>query len=74
MSYYELIQQHEQNPDRLLNRKEAAEMLRLKPQTLAAWACLGRHDLPVVKIGSRAMYRLGDVRRAMKSQGIALTL
>ena len=68
MSYIELLEAQQNNPDRLLTRKEAAEMLRLKPQTLAAWACHRREDLPFVKIGSRAMYRLGDVQDFVRSQ------
>ncbi len=59
--YQEIVQDHENDPDRLLSRKQAAEILGVKPQTLASWACLGRYDLPFVRIGSRVKYRLGDV-------------
>ena len=45
----------------LLTRPEAAEFLRLKPQTLAAWAVTKRYQLPFVKVGRRAMYRLSDL-------------
>jgi excisionase family DNA binding protein len=56
-------------PDRLLTREQAAELLQLKPQTLAKWALDGRH-LPVVKVGTRAVrYRLSDVR-ALIEQGV----
>lgn len=45
----------------LLPRAQAAKILGLKPATLATWSCLGRYDLPVVKIGSKAMYRRIDL-------------
>ena len=48
--------------DRLLTRAEAADLLRLKPQTLGKWAMTGRH-LPVVHVGRAARYRLSDVQR-----------
>jgi len=48
--------------DRLLTRREAADLLRLKPQTLGKWAMTGRH-LPVVHVGRAARYRLSDVQR-----------
>ena len=48
-------------PERLLTRVDAADMLGIKPATLSAWACLKSHDLPYVKIGSRAMYRFEDI-------------
>ena len=48
--------------DRLLTRVEAADLLRLKPQTLGKWAMTGRH-LPVVHVGRAARYRLSDVQR-----------
>ena len=54
--------------DFLLTRKEAATILRVKPQTLAKWACLEKYELPVVKVGARVRYRLGDVRKYIRSQ------
>ncbi len=48
-------------PEKLLTREQAAELLQLKPQTLAKWAMDARH-LPLVRVGSRAVrYRLADV-------------
>ena len=45
----------------LLTRAEAAELLGLKPQTLAKWSMTGIH-LPVIRLGSRATrYALSDV-------------
>ena len=51
--------------DILLTRPQAAEILSLKPQTLARWAMDGRH-LPVVHIGRSARYRQSDVRRLVE--------
>jgi hypothetical protein len=51
--------------DRLLTRAEAADLLRLKPQTLGKWAMTGRH-LPVVHVGRSARYRLSDVQRLIE--------
>lgn len=45
----------------LLTRQEAAEVLRVKPQTLAVWAVTQRYGLPYVKVGRKAMYRLSDL-------------
>ncbi|HUT88399.1 MAG TPA: helix-turn-helix domain-containing protein [Thermoguttaceae bacterium] len=50
--------------NRLVGRRQAAEYLGLKPQTLAVWAMTGK-NLPVVKLGTgkqaRAMYKLVDL-------------
>ena len=47
----------------LLTRQQCAEILGLKPQTLAAWACINgpERDLPVIKIGRLARYRREDI-------------
>ena len=50
-------------PSDILNRKQAAEYLGLKEQTLACWACNKRYGLPVYKIGRHAKYRLSDLER-----------
>jgi excisionase family DNA binding protein len=45
----------------LLTRGEAAEYLRIKPQTLAAWLCNGRYGIPVVRVGRSVRYRRVDL-------------
>lgn len=45
----------------LIDRKEAAAYLGIKPQTLAVWASTKRYALDVIKIGRRAMYRVADL-------------
>ncbi len=52
--------------DKLLTRREAADMLALKPQTLSRWAMTGKH-LPVVRIGRTVRYRASDVEALMVS-------
>jgi predicted DNA-binding transcriptional regulator AlpA len=47
--------------NKLLTRREAAEMLGLKPQTLAKWS-MTEKNLPVVKLGNRTTrYLYADV-------------
>lgn len=49
------------NNNKLLSRKETAELLGVKTQTLAAWACHGRYNLKFVKVGKKVLYKLTDV-------------
>ena len=46
---------------RLLNRKEAAEILGVKVDTLAVWKSTRRYNIPVVKVGRLARYRYSDL-------------
>ena len=55
---------------KLLSRKEAAEHLGVKTQTLAAWHVTGRYGLPVVKVGRSVRYRLADLERWLTSRTI----
>jgi len=45
----------------LLTRRQAAEYLGVSPQTLAVWACTGRYNLPLVRVGRLAKYRRCDL-------------
>ncbi len=45
----------------LFTRREAANYLGVGESTLAVWACVGRYDLPYVKIGRLAKYRKADL-------------
>lgn len=50
--------------ERLLTRKEAAELLGVKEMTLATlaiWKTNNRYNLPVVKVGRLAKYRYSDI-------------
>jgi Helix-turn-helix domain len=55
----------------LLDRAESAAYLGLKnPNTLAVWACNKRYDLPIVKIGRKAMYKKSDLDEFIKRRTI----
>ena len=54
--------QSQNNSEQLITRKQAAEHLGIKEQTLACWASAGRYDLPFYKIGRTAKYKLSDVQ------------
>lgn len=45
----------------LISRVEAARLLGLKAQTLAAKECRGQPLLPLIKIGGACRYRVSDV-------------
>ena len=47
--------------DCLLDRKEAAKYLKVKPSTLAVWDCTKRYDLKPKKIGRAVRYRRSDL-------------
>jgi len=48
--------------DEYLTRSETADLLKVKPQTLAKWASTGVYDLPFTKLrGGAVRYRRSDV-------------
>jgi len=51
----------QQSDNRLLTRKEAADLLGTTEGTLAVWACNKRYGLPMVKIGRLAKYLSSDL-------------
>lgn len=53
--------------NKLLNRKEAAEILGTTEGTLAVWACNKRYGLPMVKVGRLAKYRLADLMKFIEN-------
>jgi hypothetical protein len=58
------INTHKTDPhDPLLTRPEAAAVLGVKVGTLAVWHCTKRYQLPVIKVGRLAKYRLSDLQR-----------
>ena len=48
---------------KLMTRREAANYLGIKEQTLALWAHANRYDLPYYKIGRHAKYKREDLDR-----------
>lgn len=61
---------NEISPNRLLNRKEAADFLGVSEITLAIWKSTKRHNLPVVKVGRLAKYRYGDLLEFVERQTV----
>ncbi len=57
--------------DRLLTRKQAAEVLGFQPQTLARWKWQGRPNRPPeVRIGERSVrYRSSELATWIAAQG-----
>lgn len=45
----------------LLTRKQAAQYLGLKVDTLHNWASTGRYNLPFIKVGRLCKYRKTDL-------------
>jgi excisionase family DNA binding protein len=54
--------------ERLLSRQEAADYLGLKKETLEVWATTKRYDLPFLKVGRLAKYRLADLEQWLASR------
>jgi len=45
----------------LLSPQTTADFLGIKAQTLATWRCVGRYDLPFVRVGRKIRYRREDI-------------
>lgn len=58
------------SPSELLSRAEAADYIRVKPQTLAVWHTTRRYHLPLVKVGSKVFYRKSDLDRWLASRTV----
>ncbi len=56
----------------LIDRKEAAAYLGIKPQTLAVWASTKRYALNVVKVGGRAKYRIADLEAFIAKNAVEM--
>lgn len=58
--------------ERLLSRQEVAELLGIKPATLATWASKGIH-IPYVKVGRLARYRESDVDAFLRRHTVTVS-
>lgn len=58
------------NGPTLLNRAQAAELLGVKPQTLATWHITGRYGLPLIKVGRSVRYRLADLEKWLTARTV----
>lgn len=54
--------------DKYLTDLETAQLLGVRPQTLAVWRMNGRHNLPFVKVGRCVRYRLADINEWLQSR------
>jgi excisionase family DNA binding protein len=59
-------QKQPQTIDKLLTRREAAELLTLEPATLAVWACHGRGPA-YIKVGRSVRYKMSDVEKFIEA-------
>ena len=57
------------NEERYLTRKEAAEILRRKPQTLRAWAMRGQGP-PFIRVSERVLYPESDLLAWIESRRV----
>ncbi len=58
--------------DRLVNPKEAAGMLGLREQTLAAWRMTAK-NIPYIKVGRTVKYRLSALEAYLVKQTVPST-
>ena len=58
-------------PTELLSRREAAQYLGVKEQTLAVWLCTKRYNIPVVRIGRLVKYKKADLDAFIHKQSYA---
>ena len=56
--------------EELLNEQEVAEILKIKPATLAQWRCLKRFNLPYFKIGKLVRYKAEDLKKWIENRGV----
>jgi predicted site-specific integrase-resolvase len=54
--------------ERLVDEKQAAQILAVAPATLRVWRCTGRVPLRYVKVGSAVRYRIDDLTRFIESR------
>ncbi len=47
--------------ERLLKQEEAAQILGVKPNTLAMWRLTGKVNLTYVRLGTNIRYRVSDL-------------
>ena len=55
----------------LLTTVQAAQILGIKPQTLAYWRCVKRYGLPYVKVGKNCRYKRSDIEAFIENRRVA---
>jgi excisionase family DNA binding protein len=61
------------NDTELLDEAAAAELLGIRPQTLAVWRSTGRYELPFVKVGRCVRYKRTDLAEFLRSRTVTNT-
>ena len=61
---------NEKRTSDLLDRAEAAKILRLSPGTLANWQSTQRRKIPCLKLGKRVFYREADLQKWLELQAV----
>jgi len=59
-------------PNNLLTDDQAAALLGIKPQTLAAWRMTGRYALPYLRVGRCVRYRPADIEAWLTSRRVGV--
>ena len=54
----------------LLDERNAAAALNVKPQTLAVWRSNGRYPLPFIRVGRCVRYRAADLQKFLESRTV----
>jgi excisionase family DNA binding protein len=54
----------------LLSRKQAAEMLGVRPQTLAAWVTRGMYGLRFHRVGRLVKYKRSDLEQWLERRAV----
>lgn len=67
-------EKYEKESHILYSRKEAANFLGVKVNTLAVWHTTRRYDLPFVKVGRLCKYRLSDLLEFLEKNYIGETI
>ena len=57
---------------KLLTEAEAADYLSVEPQTLCAWRCTRRYNLPFIKVGRLVRYRPEDVEAFLNERTVGV--
>lgn len=56
------------NPPAQVDDKQAADVLGVRPNTLAVWRSTGRYNLPYLKVGRLVKYRISDLAEFLASR------
>ncbi|WP_409302880.1 helix-turn-helix domain-containing protein [Pseudomonas sp. KCJK8993] len=56
------------NPPAQVDDKQAADVLGVRPNTLAVWRSTGRYNLPFLKVGRLVKYRISDLAEFLASR------